>query len=151
MHHTRTLAAVALACAAGAFVGGCGGSDGKSDDGKLSAHDLRAQAAAICIAVGNDQNALAKAGKWDEITPRGQQGLADLRALAAPDELKAKFDAFVAAQAKVVTATAPLTDAFAAKDQKQAQRIIEKIAPVDDAADKAAKAAGIPSCGSTAT
>jgi iron uptake system EfeUOB component EfeO/EfeM len=140
----KTIASIALLCAVGLTAAGCGSDDDKT----LSAADLKSKAEAICTSVSTDQQKLASASKWDEITPRGQKAMDELRALTPPDDLKDKYTAYLDAQQKLVDESEPLAQAMKANDAAKAQELQTSLAKLNATADAAAVAAGIPACGS---
>lgn len=140
----KILAAIALSGAVAFTAAGCGSDDKKTE----TAASLTTKASAICDQVSSTQNAAAQAQSWDKIIPAGDKAMKDLRALTPPDDLKDEYNAYIDAQQKLVDATKPLVDALKANDTAKAQELQTASKPLNDAADAAAKAAGIPKCGS---
>lgn len=143
---TITFVAGALALA------GCGGGGGGG--GKLSSDDLASKESARCektASVYADANNGAITSQdeavayLDKLAPAFDSLVADLRKLEPPDEIKAKWDAFMAAQ----TARAKAWDAgrrAAHADPSQAAQQIDplnKLVGPGSPSDRAQKALGV--------
>jgi iron uptake system EfeUOB component EfeO/EfeM len=141
----KMLAAIALSGVVAFTAVGCGSDDKKTE----TAASLTTKASAICARVSTEQNAAAQSQSWDKITPASDKAMKDLRALTPPDDLKDEYNAYLDAQQKVVDATEPLVAALKANDTAKAEQIQTANAALDKATDAAAKAVGIPKCGSS--
>jgi hypothetical protein len=150
MLNPRRLAPIALPVVLLA-VAGCGG--GK----KLSQADLAKKATPICqkaskdiAAVSQPSNLLQDAGVattyFSKIVPLADKTMSDLRKLKPVDDLKAKWNAYLALQQKEVDAFHKILDKAKAKDASGVQDL-RKLGTLDNQVNAAARAAGVPGCG----
>jgi len=138
----RTTAIAALLSVAAVTAAGCGGS---SSD-QLSQSDLVAKANAICKQVVADIGAATDAQDWDKVRTVGEDGVSKLKDLTPPDDLKDKYDAYLAAQTASLAATEPIIAALKAGDQAKAKSLATAAGTANAKADAAATAAGLTEC-----
>lgn len=127
-------------------VTGCGGG--------ASADDVRRDAQAACRSARTDLERLQSLIQRNpsnqdllrQARERGERLVAELDALEPPDDLRERYDAFVAAEREGVRLVADLGDAVAARDLLAVRRLIERTARQAQRLDAAARAAGLPDC-----
>lgn len=167
------IAAIGLVAASLTVAGfaGCGGSDssnassetaaGATTSAPLTKDELITAATAVCtdiraqFAAGQenlDQTDLAGLKSFTaDAQAASEKAIADLKALAPPDEIAAEYTAYVDAQAAVVDAGAPLVDTV--QSATTPDEVVAALSADDPertaleaTADEAAIAAGLPEC-----
>jgi hypothetical protein len=133
----------------GLLLAGCGG---------LSKEELVAKANAICQKAESDFDKVkqpsslsdpdAASKYFDQLVPIAEKQLTDLRALEPPDEIKADYDAFVAANDKFVKQLKELVAAAKAKDAQKGVQLASDLQTTAREATEKARAAGLTKCAS---
>jgi hypothetical protein len=137
---------VPLALMAG-LVAGCGG---------LSKEELVTKANAICANTAAELDKLKQPSNladpnaanayFGKLVPIAEKQLTDLRALKPPDEIKAAYDAFIAADEKFVGELKELVAAAKAKDAAKGVRVLGQLQMSGRDLGAKAKTAGLTKC-----
>lgn len=145
----RIMKLVAPLALAGLLVAGCGG---------MSKEELVSKANAICQKAESDFDKIkqpsslsdpAAASKYfDQLVPIAEKQLNDLRELTPPDEIKANYNAFVAANDKFVKQLKDLVAAAKAKDAQKGVKLASDLQATAKEATEKARAAGLTKCAS---
>jgi hypothetical protein len=146
MRFVKLVVALALA---NLLLAGCGG---------MSKEELVSKANAICQKAESDFDKVkqpsslsdpAAASKYfDQLVPIAEKQLNDLRALEPPDEIKANYDAFVAANDRFVKQLKELVAAAKAKDAQKGVKLAGDLQTTAKEATEKAKSAGLTQCAS---
>ena len=144
----------AVAAVAALVVAGCGGDD---DNQSAGYSDFSQQVNQVCQDVNPDVEATAgkltgkakaDAAVYDELVPKLEDATNKVKALDAPDELKADFDRFNSINEQQVELTKKAQAAAKSGDQKAyitSLKAIQK-SPLDAQSDEAASKLGAADC-----
>ena len=144
----KTTMLAALACAA-LVAAGCGGGGG------LSKQDLAKKANDICAKYSKEGQKLGSPdlsdpdkaedyfNKAKDLAQRQQD---ELEGLDPADSVKADYDKLTKATGDATQLLSDLADAAKAKDQKKGVELVQKLTPISEAVDTAAKDIGATSC-----
>jgi len=145
-----------VALGAIALIAGCGGG---GDSDSLSADEFRTQADAVCADTDRQIDGLTEPTSGDQVLaflraglPIQQAQLDRLKALKAPDELKADFDSALGLLEQQSTAIDSAADRIEAGEDAEAvlTEVNGGIESLGDEADAKAKALGLTVCGDAA-
>jgi hypothetical protein len=148
MSPMKTITLAALLCATLVAVG-CGGGDG------LSRKELASKANDICAKYSKEGQKLGSPDLADpkkaedyfnKATDLAQEQQDELTALEPADSVKADYDKLTKATGDATALLSDLAAAAEAKDQEKGVELVQKLTPISEAVDTAAKDIGATSC-----